>query len=386
MDLQLTADEKRFREDLRDWLAVHVPKGPIPNDRYGIREFDMGWQKTQFEGGWAGISWPKEYGGRGLSLVEQVIWYEEAARAGAPDSRCGFVGTNHAGPTLIVNASDEQKAFHLPKILRGESVWCQGFSEPGAGSDLAALSTRAEIDGDELVITGSKIWTSYAQVADYQELLVRTDATGRKHQGITWVICDMRAPGITIQPIRMINGSDSHLNQVFYDEVRLPLSNVVGKINDGWRVAMSTLSFERGTAFTARQIEMGKFVENLIELAKSKTGPGGKLAFANDEIGRRLSMLRAETAALRAMTFLAVARNQRRAQPGPDGSILKIHLVRIVREAQDIARRLRGADQLLMNSDVYKYLFAFSHSIAGGTDEIQHNIVAERMLGLPKSF
>ncbi|MDB5446959.1 MAG: putative acyl-CoA dehydrogenase, partial [Phenylobacterium sp.] len=172
MHLNLSVEDQRFRDELRDWLAANVPKGPIPHDRFGIRDFDMAWQKTQYEGGWAGIAWPKEYGGRGLSLVEQVIWYEEAAKAGAPEARCAFVGLYHGGPTLIANASERQKSFHLPRILKGEDVWCQGFSEPGAGSDLAGLSTRAVIDGDELVVTGSKIWTSYAQVADFQELLV----------------------------------------------------------------------------------------------------------------------------------------------------------------------------------------------------------------------
>jgi alkylation response protein AidB-like acyl-CoA dehydrogenase len=386
MDLNLTAEEQLFREELRDWLSANVPRGPIPHGRFEIRPFDMAWQKTQYEGGWAGIAWPKEFGGRGLSLVEQVIWYEEAARAGAPEVRCAFVGLYHGGPTLIANASEAQKAFHLPKILRGEVVWCQGFSEPGAGSDLASLSTRAVIDGDELVVTGSKIWTSYAQVADYQELLVRTDPDARKHGGITWVICDMKAPGITIRPIAMTNGWDSHLNQVFYDEVRLPISNVVGEINGGWKVAMSTLSFERGTAFTARQMEIGKTVDDLIEAAKTRTGPDGKPAYANDDIGRMLSRMRAETAALRAMTFTAVARNLRRNQPGPDGSMLKIHLGRLIDETRQVALKLWGPDQLVMSEDVAHHLMSFASTVGGGTDEIQHNIVAERVLGLPKSY
>jgi alkylation response protein AidB-like acyl-CoA dehydrogenase len=386
MDLQLSADEQRFREELRDWLSENVPRGKQTHERFAIRDYDMAWQETQYEGGWAGISWPKEFGGRGLSLVEQVIWYEEAARADAPEARCAFVGLYHGGPTLIANASEAQKAFHLPKILKGEAVWCQGFSEPGAGSDLAGLSTRAVIDGDELVVTGSKIWTSYAQVADYQELLVRTDPDARKHGGITWVICDMKAPGVTVRPVPMSNGWDSHLNQVFYDEVRLPLSNVVGEINGGWKVAMSTLSFERGTAFTARQMEIGKFVDDLIDLAKTRTGPDGKPAYASDEIGRRLSRLRAETAALRAMTFAAVARNQRRDQPGPDGSMLKIQVTRLGREAAQIARRLWGADALLMSENMAEHLYGFAGGVGGGTDEIQHNIVAERVLGLPKSY
>ena len=386
MHLNLTPAEQQFREELREWLWVNAPTEKPPHGRFEMREFDMAWQRTQYDGGWAGISWPKEYGGRGLSLIEQVIWYEEAARANVPEARCAFVGLYHGGPTLIVNATEEQKAFHLPRILRGDVVWCQGFSEPGAGSDLAGLSTRAVIDGDELVVSGSKIWTSYAQVADYQELLVRTDSTGKKHGGLSWVICDMKSPGITVRPLTMINGWDGHLNQVFYDEVRIPLSNVVGRVNDGWRVAMSTLSFERGTAFTARQMDLSRFVDDLIDLAKTRTGPDGKPAFADDEIGAGLSRLRADVAALRAMTFVAVARNQRRAQPGPDGSILKIHMIKIIREANQIARRLWGGDGLVLSETVQKHFYDFAASVGGGTDEIQHNIVAERVLGLPKSY
>jgi alkylation response protein AidB-like acyl-CoA dehydrogenase len=386
MDLRLNATERQFREELRDWLTANVPREKPPGDRLAMRDFDMAWQRTQYDGGWAGIAWPKEYGGRGLTLVEQMIWYEEAAKAGAPEARCAFVGLYHGGPTLIANAGEAQKTFHLPLILKGDSVWCQGFSEPGAGSDLAGLSTRGRIEGDELVVNGSKIWTSYAQVADYQELLVRTDPESQRHGGITWVICDMRLPGVTVRPLTMTNGWDSHLNQVFYDDVRIPVSNIVGEINGGWRVAMSTLSFERGTAFTASQMEMAKFVDDLIELAKSRVGTGVNTTFANDEIGRRLSILKAETAALRAMTFAAVARNQRRVQPGPDGSMLKIHLTRLKREANQIARRLWAGDALLMTDEMEQHLYEFASGVGGGTDEIQHNIVAERVLGLPKSY
>jgi alkylation response protein AidB-like acyl-CoA dehydrogenase len=184
----------------------------------------------------------------------------------------------------------------------------------------------------------------------------------------------------------MANGWDNHLNQVFYDEVRLPLANVVGEVNGGWKVAMSTLSFERGTAFTAAQMKIAKLVDDLIELAKTKTGADGKPAFGHDEIGRRLALLRAETAALRAMTFMAVARNQRRDQPGPDGSMLKIHLTRLSREANQIALRLWGPNQLIMTPEMEAHIYGFASGVGGGTDEIQHNIVAERVLGLPKSY
>ncbi|MFM7062364.1 MAG: acyl-CoA dehydrogenase family protein, partial [Actinomycetes bacterium] len=249
MNLDLTAEEQAFREEARDWLRSNLPTDERPPEGQEMREFDLAWQRTLFDGGWAGINWPTEFGGRGLSDIQQMIWYEEFAKADPPftlANSCTFVGNMHGGPTLIVNGTDDQKAEYLPQILKGEKVWCQGFSEPGAGSDLAGLSTKAEVDGDHLVVTGQKTWTSYAHVADLQELLVRTDPAAPKHKGITWVVCDMRTPGIEIRPIQTM----SHVTdfaEVFYDEVRIPLTNVVGGLNNGWRTAMSTLSFERGT-------------------------------------------------------------------------------------------------------------------------------------------
>jgi alkylation response protein AidB-like acyl-CoA dehydrogenase len=383
MNLDFTPAEKEFRDEVRTWLHENAPKGPQPHEGQAMREFDLAWQRKQYDGGWAGIAWPKAYGGRGLSTVEQLIWYEESAKAGAPAAGSCFVGLNHGGPTLIVNAGEAQKSFHLPKILKGEVVWCQGFSEPGAGSDLAALSTRAVIDGEELVVTGSKIWTSYAHLADYQELLVRTDPDSQKHGGITWVICDMKLPGITVRPVPFVN-REHHFNQVFYDEVRIPLTNVVGEINAGWKVAMSTLSFERGTAFTQTQVILAKVVDDLIERAKTRTGPNGKLAFGDTEIGARLIRLRAETAALRAMTYLAISRNMRRDTPGPDGSMLKILVARLNQEANRITMELMGTGAVVMHREVENYLRSFAATVGGGTDEIQHNIVAQRVLGLPR--
>ncbi|TMA49328.1 MAG: acyl-CoA dehydrogenase, partial [Deltaproteobacteria bacterium] len=201
MDIRFSAAEEAFRADARAWLEANVPRGPRPAgvDLRERRDYDLAWQRRMFEGGWAGISWPREYGGRGASLMEQVIWYEEYARAGAPEITTTFVGLNHAGPTLIACGSEEQKAYHLPRILRGDVVWCQGFSEPNAGSDLASLQTRAVFDGAELVVSGQKIWTSFGNVAEFQELLVRTDPEAPRHRGISWVICAMDSPGIDIR-------------------------------------------------------------------------------------------------------------------------------------------------------------------------------------------
>src|SRR5215218_5204645 len=311
MDLDFTPDEVAFREEVRTWLAENVPRDERPSGGKALREWELGWQHHQYDAGWAGVAWPKEYGGRGLSLLQLMIWYEEYARADAPQVAVTFVGLNHGGPTLIACGSEEQKAFHLPRILRGDVIWCQGFSEPGAGSDLAGLSTRAEIDGDDLVVTGQKIWTSYAVTADHQELLVRTSRGSSRHAGITWVINDMSNPGVDVRPIRTAS-RESHLFEVFLDEVRIPLSNVVGGLDNGWSVAMSTLGFERGTAFTAGQVALHKSVERLIEIAAAVTGPDGRRpALADDELAGRLADLRAEVAALRAMTYALVSRNAR---------------------------------------------------------------------------
>jgi alkylation response protein AidB-like acyl-CoA dehydrogenase len=390
MDITVSAEDREFRDEVRTWLRENVPREPQPVEPKPMREFDLAWQRTQYEGGWAGIAWPREYGGRGMTLTQQLIWHEEYALAGGPDVGVNFVGLNHGGPTLIARGSEEQKAFHLPRILRGEAVWCQGFSEPGAGSDLASLQTRAELDGDELVVNGHKIWTSYADCADYQELLVRTDSSGGKHQGITWVINDMRTPGVEVRPIRT-PARDAHFAEVFYDDVRIPVGNVVGKIGDGWSVAMSTLGFERGTAFMAHQVALHKQVEKLIDLARETTGPDGKRpALADDEFARRIADLRAEVAALRAMTYAVVSRSARKATPGPEGSVVKLYFAEVSQRLYRLVMDIRGPAALQFTHRYAEggwtggYLYSLASSIGGGTSEIQRNIIGERLQGLPR--
>lgn len=390
MDIAVSVADHEFRDEVRTWLRGNVPRERQPVEPGPMREFDLAWQRRQYEGGWAGIAWPKEYGGRGMTLTQQLIWYEEYALADGPDVGVNFVGLNHGGPTLIARGSEEQKAFHLPRILRGEAVWCQGFSEPGAGSDLASLQTRAEVDGDELVVNGQKIWTSYADSADYQELLVRTDSSGSKHKGITWVINDMRNPGVDVRPIRT-PARDAHFAEVFYDNVRIPLKNVVGTIGEGWSVAMSTLSFERGTAFMAHQVGLHKDVERLVDLARETAGPDGKRpALADDEIACRIADIRAEVAALRAMTFAVVSRAARTATPGPEGSVVKLYFAdvhqRLYRLVMDVLgpAGLRFTHRYNDGGWTGGYLYSLADSIGGGTSEIQRNIIGERVLGLPR--
>lgn len=370
-------------------MACRKPSDRAATDgRTRDAAFDTEWQRKQFEGGWAGISWPKEYGGRGLSLVEQLIWHEEYARAHAPWVGSCFVGLNHGGPTLIARGREEQKVRHLPSILRGDEIWCQGFSEPGAGSDLASLRTRGVIEGDELVVNGQKIWTSFAPVADFQELLVRTDPAAPKHKGITWVICDMTAPGIEIREIRAMSGK-RQFAEVFYDNVRIPLSNVVGEINDGWSVAMSTLGFERGTAFMSEQVELAEKLESLVELARGTVGPDGRRpAIADDEIAGKLSVLRAEVNGLRAMTYMTVSR----ARSGPldsRSSITRLFFAEIQKRMRRLALDIVGDEFFEPDSFgrtwPFQYYDGFRYTIAAGTSEVQRNIIGERVLGLPRA-
>lgn len=403
MDITFTPQEERFRAEVRDWLAANAPKSvPPEHDLVKRRAFDLAWQRTLFEAGYAGISWPKEYGGRGASLMEQLIWYEEFARSGAHDPTTLFVGLNHGGPTLIACGSEAQKSFHLPKILSGEVIWCQGFSEPGAGSDLAGLSTRAVIDGDDLVVTGQKIWTSFAQIAEYQELLVRTDPDAPKHKGITWVICPMGLPGMEVREIKTIGGGTDFC-EVFYDEVRIPRANIVGKLNDGWNVAMSTLSFERGTAFLSEQVRLTRVVDQLIEVARrtpadDATAAGG--ALADDEIARRLALLRAEVEALRSMTYRSVSRTARTGVPSAEASLIRLFFSELQQRVLGLAMELLGPEILAWDaagsparvtihesgaaSWVGHWLVSFSATIAAGSKDIQRNIIGDRVLGLPR--
>jgi alkylation response protein AidB-like acyl-CoA dehydrogenase len=365
-----------FRLQAREWLEAHVPSEPPPEDGPASRDYLLAWQKTQAQGGWAGIAWPKEVGGRGLSVLEQIVWFEEYARAKAPSTlNALFVGLNHAGPTLIACGTPEQKAFHLPKILGGEVIWCQGFSEPGSGSDLASLRTRGRVEGDELVIDGHKIWSSFADIADWQELLIRTDPNAKTGAALSWVICPMNTPGITVRPIRTMAGPRKYC-EVFYDSVRVPLSNVVGGLNNGWATAMSTLSFERGTAGLALLIGLTLKVETLL-----KDCPAHRA-----ELRTKLARLRAEGASIRATTY-RFALDSENAVPDASGSMIRLAFAEFAQRVNAAGIELYGIDApevVGMHGWGHDYLDAFSETIAGGTAEIQRNIIAERVLGLPK--
>jgi alkylation response protein AidB-like acyl-CoA dehydrogenase len=372
----MTSAMSTFRREARQWLEDNAPAEPPPEDGPASREYVLAWLKKQAGGGWTGIAWPRDVGGRGLSVLEQIVWFEEYARAAAPSPLdASFVGLNHAGPTLIACGTAEQKAFHLPRILAGEVIWCQGFSEPGAGSDLASLKTRGRVEGDELVIDGHKIWSSFADIADWQELLIRTDPQARTSAALSWVICPMNAPGMTVRPIRTMAGPRKYC-EVFYDSVRVPLSNVVGGLNNGWGTAMSTLSFERGTAGLALLIGLTLKVEKLLAACPVD----------RPEMRLRLARLRAEGASIRATTY-RFALDSENAVPDASGSIIRLCFAEFSQRVSAAAIDLYGLDApevVGTHGWGHDYLDAFSETIAGGTAEIQRNIIAERVLGLPK--
>jgi len=378
VQLETSPELKEFRDEARTWLAEHVPAEPRPPELGPqVLDYDRAWQRTQFEGGWAGIDWEPEYGGRGLSLVEQVIWYEELVRARAPGLGLFNVAFGQAGPTLMLRGSEAQKASYLPRILRGETPWCQGFSEPGAGSDLASLQTRGDVDGDEIVITGSKIWTSNAQWCDFGEFLVRTDPAVPKHQGISWVIMDMRAPGVDIRPIRTMDGHP-HFCEVFLDEVRLPLANVVGGINNGWSVALATLASERGPGFLDERLELIVFVDDLIAHARES----GQLH--DDALADRLAEARAMAAAVRSMAYHQISSAKLGASPGPETTAIRAFSVEVEVLTARLAVDVLGTRALEWNPLTERWLRNFRAPIGGGTKDIQRNIIGERVLGLPR--
>jgi alkylation response protein AidB-like acyl-CoA dehydrogenase len=381
VDLSYTDEDESFRRAVAGWLNHNVPTTARPREPMAARQWDLDWQRRQYDGGYAGIDWPETYGGRGLPLVRQLIWYEQYAAAGGPDIGCCFVGINHGGPTLIARGSEQQRARYLPKILAGEEVWCQGFSEPGAGSDLASISTKGRVDGDELIVSGQKIWTSFADVADYQELLVRTEPGSERHRGLTWIICDMQSPGITVRPIEAMDGN-ADFCEVFYDDVRIPLINVVGDLGDGWSVAMSTLAFERGTGFIKLQTELSRALENVIANAASLG------ALEDSYVASTLGDLRADVVAMRAMTYGMVSSVAKARVPGPEGSMIKIFYA-------DLAQRIHraGIDVLgphvldrggRFKLDIGEYLYSYAATVGGGASEVLRDVVGERILGLPR--
>jgi hypothetical protein len=393
LDIRYSETDEKFRRELRAWLREAVPAhGPAParEDWPARRAWDTGWQRKLFDAGYAGLHWPREYGGRDASLSEQLVFHEEYARAKAPYVGVNFVGLLHGGPTLIVEGSPEQKAAHQPRILRGEEVWCQGFSEPEAGSDLAGLRTRAERDGDHYVVNGHKIWTSFAQVADYAELLVRTDPAAPRHAGISWLILPMHLPGIEVRPLPEIHG-ETEFSEVFLKDVRVPAANRVGAENDGWRVTNVTLRFERGTAFASEMYELQEWLGEVARVARRAAGFGAR-DWSDAALRREVGRLQAELDALWALLKLSISQAGESGVPGVGGSAVKLFFSELKQRVGELALRVLGRAALgrtdLAGLPVRRWsweaLQSLSVTIAAGSSQIQRNIISERIQGLPR--
>lgn len=394
MDLTYSEEDEAFRAELRAWLQAEVPAHgppPPPGDWPARRAYDTGWQRRLHEAGYAGLHWPSQFGGRGLPVTQQLVYLEEHARAGAPYISVNFVGMMHAGPTLIAEGTDEQRAYHLPRILRGEHVWCQGFSEPQAGSDLASLRTSAVREGDEYIVNGQKIWSTRAHVADYGELLVRTDPDARKHRGISWLILDMHSPGVEVRPMRTIDG-ESHFCEVFLTDVRVPVANLVGAENDGWRVTNVTLRFERGTAFAQHIITLRSQLRDLVRAARLVPAPDGGAAWDDPALRGHVGRLAAHVDGLWRMTQRGITEAEATGLPAPTGSAVKLRFSELSQELSELAVRVLGRAATggvrghgLDGAEIARaYLWSLQYTIAAGTSQIQRNLIAERVLGMPR--
>ncbi|MFL6139946.1 MAG: acyl-CoA dehydrogenase family protein [Frankiaceae bacterium] len=386
MDFRDSPDEAAFRAGLRRWLQDNLPAGwtggaPVVGrwDEQRSRE----WSRQLAEAGYAGLTWPAEYGGAGAPYSYQGIYLEETARAQAPD-HIGVIGLGMAGPTIMVHGRPDQKDHFLRRILTGEIVFCQGFSEPGSGSDLASLTTRAVLDGDDYVVNGQKVWSSFAHIADWCILLTRSEPGSVRHAGLTYLLLDMRTPGVEVRPLRQITG-DPEFNEIFLTDVRVPVANALGDVGQGWGVAMTTLLHERGTLGFALTARLEQLLGRLIETAR-RVG-------ADDPLVRdRLAALWIDLQALRYTNYRALTTLVRTGTPGPEGSVAKLHwseanqrLTKLAVELLGPAGQLDGEGGFWDGFWSYQQLRSRGNTIEAGTSEILRNIIAERVVGLPRS-
>ena len=390
MDLRLTEEESAFRDEFRAWLQANVPSESDSGGRESDPDYWNGlriWQQELFAGGWAGVSWPKEYGGRGATPIEESIYFGELAAAKAPE-RVGVIGEGLVGPTIIAAGTEEQKAQFLPRILDGSHIWCQGFSEPNSGSDVASLATKAVLDGDHYVVNGQKIWTSFAQVADWCLLLVRTDFEAPKHKGISCLLVDMKSEGVTVRPLRQMSG-DSGFNEVFFTNVKVPASHLLGKLNEGWRMTITALMNERANLGSGLYMMFKASWDELVERAKQLTRNGVPLV--EDPINRqKIAQAYLQLEIFRLNSNRALSQICNNAVPGPEGSILKLYWSemnqRLVRTAMEVLGDRAQLQAFDKGKWIYRYLRSRGNTIEAGTSEIQRNILAERVLGLSRSY
>jgi alkylation response protein AidB-like acyl-CoA dehydrogenase len=376
MDLTFSEQETAFRDELRAWLEANKP-GEAPSDggedaQYAYRR---DWQRKLYDAGWAAPAWPTEYGGRGASLTESAIYFEELGRARVPMA-ANVLGLLLGGPTLMVWGTPEQKERYLAPILSAEEIWCQGFSEPDAGSDLAALKTRAVQDGDEWVVTGQKVWTSGAQYSKWCMLVARTDSEVAKHKGLTYFLMDMEQEAVQVRPLRQITG-EAEFNELFIEEARIPDANVVGGVGNGWKVALTTLMNERAGLGFALQIRLRQLLDDLIAKAVERG--------TYEENADAIAELHVRCESIRLLAWKGLTDVEKYGQPGPEGSLVKWLWSDTNQRLTQLAVDVVGADALTSGESwSYELLRARGNTIEGGTTEVLKNIVAERVLGLPR--
>lgn len=394
MDFTYTPAEEAFRNELRAWLADALPAGwgemvfePEGEDERA--RFRLAWERKLFEGGWSGINWPVEYGGRGATLIERGIFAEEMARARAPEG-LNIIGHNLAGPTILHYGTDAQKRRFLPAIISSDEVWCQGFSEPNAGSDLASVRTRAERRGNKFIVNGQKIWTSFAQYSDWCFALVRTDTEAPKHKGLSFLLIDMKSHGISIRPLRQISG-ESEFNETFFDDVEVPVENVVGDINGGWKIAMTTLAYERGPEDAlGRQVRFKQEIDTLLRTL-SEAPQGARSAIEDPVIRQNLARSIIEVEVMRLSSLRAFSKYLRGEERGADASVLKLYWSHAAQNMYETAMDALGPLAPLSGGEAaaggrfqLSWLQSKAFTIYSGSSEIQRNIIGERMLGLPR--
>ncbi len=377
MDLTFSEREMAFRDELRAWLESNPP-GPEPDGEDAHYAYRRDWQRRLADGGWAGVHWPTEYGGRGATMTESAIFFEELGRSGAP-LPANVLGLLLAGPTIMFWGTDEQKERYLHPILTAEEIWCQGFSEPDAGSDLAALKTRAVRDGDEWVVTGQKVWTSGAQYSKWCMLVARTDPEAPKHKGLSYFLMDMDQANVQVRPLKQITG-EAEFNELFLQEARIPHENLLGGEGNGWKVALTTLMNERSGLGFFLQIRLRQLLDRLIDEA------AGRGLLDDAGIADRIGDLHVKTEVLRLNGYRGLTAIEKYGQPGPEGSLSKLMWSQTNQELVQLAVDIVGAEALTAGTPwAYELLRARGNSIEGGTTEILQNIVAERVLGLPKN-
>jgi alkylation response protein AidB-like acyl-CoA dehydrogenase len=388
MDLTLSPSEEGFRDELRAWLEANHPGDPPKEEGEGF-EFRRRWQAKLHDAGWAGISWPKEYGGRGATLIEQAIFSEEMVRANAP-APANVLGLVMGGPVVITHGSEEQKQRYLEPILSAKEIWCQGFSEPEAGSDLASLKTRAVKRDGGWVVTGQKVWTTLAHEAKWCMLVARSDPDAPKHQGLTYFLMDMEQDGVEVKPLVQITG-EAEFNEIFMEEAYIPDENVIGGVGNGWGVAITTLMNERAGLAFAAQAALALAMRRAIALARS-TSPNGVPASQDPVVRDRLAQLFIESEIFRVTNYRGLTKIMKNGVPGPEGSLGKWQWAEVNQHLMELAMEIEGpyaqfadgSEHSLGGDWQYQYLRTRANSIEGGTTEILKNIVAERVLGLPK--